>query len=160
MPQSRRGTISSTPRSRFSRAVSMCARAGHVRHRPQWFNGAAGIGYRSLAVCARRPSTARCRLRRSGVGPNLFVMATASHPDVPISSDPAGVSTTLAALEGTLSNIASQAALAAESLRDHRGDRRAAPDSEAAGWWLDRVVRDALSTRDTCRAARAAIDEA
>jgi nucleotide-binding universal stress UspA family protein len=84
-------------------------------------------------------------------------MATTVHPDLPVG--PAGVSGALAALERTLSRIASETAVAAESLRDQRGGRPAAPDREVAGWWLDRVVRTALTTRDTCRAARAAIDD-
>jgi nucleotide-binding universal stress UspA family protein len=63
----------------------------------------------------------------------------------------------LAALERTLSNIASQTAVAAEALRADRDGRT--PDRELASWWLDRLVRAALATRDTCRAAQVALDE-
>ena len=62
-------------------------------------------------------------------------------------------------LEQTLSNIASQTAVAAESLRSEPAGRTAVRESEVAGWWLDRLVRAVLATRDTCRAARAAIDD-
>jgi nucleotide-binding universal stress UspA family protein len=61
-------------------------------------------------------------------------------------------------MEGTLSRLASETALAAESLRDDRDGRAPVPDRDGASWWLDRLVRAALATRDTCRAARAAID--
>jgi nucleotide-binding universal stress UspA family protein len=89
-------------------------------------------------------------------------MATASHLHFPIdetaSSGPAGISTTLTVLEGTLSNIASRAAAAAESLHDdHSG--RPVSDRQLATWWLDRLVRAALATRETCRAAQAALDD-
>jgi nucleotide-binding universal stress UspA family protein len=61
--------------------------------------------------------------------------------------------------EGTLSKLASETALAAESLRDDRDGPEPVPDGEVASWWLDRLVGAALGTRDTCRAARAAIDD-
>jgi nucleotide-binding universal stress UspA family protein len=87
-------------------------------------------------------------------------MARASHFHPPVASSGAfPVGLNLAAHERSLSSIASQTALAAESLRADREGRRAVPDdSEGASWWLDRLVRAALATRDTCRAARAAID--
>ena len=66
---------------------------------------------------------------------------------------------TLAVIERTLSNLASDTAVAAESLRDDRKRPAHVPDREVAIWWLDRVVRAALATRETCRAARAAIDD-
>ena len=90
-------------------------------------------------------------------------MAPASHLELPIdastSSGPAAIRRTLAVLEGTLSEMASQTAVAAESLRADRNGRAPASDSELATWWLDQLVRAALATRDTCRAARSAIDE-
>lgn len=90
-------------------------------------------------------------------------MATAPHFHVPIdgtaSSGPTGVSRTLAVLEGTLSELASRTAVAAESLRDDRSGPAPVSDHELATWWLDRLVRAALATRETCRAARAAIDD-
>jgi nucleotide-binding universal stress UspA family protein len=91
-------------------------------------------------------------------------MASASHLHRPVdaiaSSGRFSVARNLAALERTLSNIASQTAMAAESLRAERDGRRPLPDdSEVASWWLDRLVRAALATRDTCRAARAALDD-
>lgn len=79
--------------------------------------------------------------------------------DAIASSGPIGVSRSLAVLEGTLSKIASQTAVAAESLRDGRDGRAPVSDSEVATWWLDRLVRAALASRDTCRAARAAVDD-
>jgi nucleotide-binding universal stress UspA family protein len=89
-------------------------------------------------------------------------MATASHLHLPMDaialSGPSGVTTALTVLEGTLSKIASQTAIAAESLHDDRSARASVSDTEVATWWLDRLVRAALTTRDTCRAARAAID--
>jgi nucleotide-binding universal stress UspA family protein len=89
-------------------------------------------------------------------------MTTTSHLHAPIDAiawpGPIGVNRALAILEGTLSEIASQTAVAAESLRDDRDDRAPVSDNEVATWWLDRLVRAALATRDTCRAARAAVD--
>jgi nucleotide-binding universal stress UspA family protein len=89
-------------------------------------------------------------------------MATASPFQPPIDKtpprSPTRVSTTLGVFEGTLSGIASQTAVAAESLREAAG-RTSAPGGDLATWWLDRLARAALATRDTCRAARAAIDE-
>jgi hypothetical protein len=90
-------------------------------------------------------------------------MTTTAHLHASIdaipSSGPIGVSRALSTLEGTLSKIASQTAVAAESLRDDRDDRATVSDHEVAAWWLDRLVRAALATRDTCRAARAAVDD-
>ena len=60
-------------------------------------------------------------------------------------------------IEGTLSQLASETAVAAESLRRDSELPPRVRDSEVATWWLDRLVRAALSTRDTCRAARSAI---
>lgn len=75
------------------------------------------------------------------------------------SSGLAGVHRTLAVMEGTLSKLASETAVAAESLRDDRERPAPIPDGEVASWWLDRLVRAALAARDTCRAARAALDD-
>jgi nucleotide-binding universal stress UspA family protein len=90
-------------------------------------------------------------------------MATASDLHLPIdetaSCGPARVGRTLTVLEGTLSTLASQTAVAAESLRDDRNGGAPVSNRELATWWLDRLVRAALATRETCRAARAAIDE-
>ncbi len=90
-------------------------------------------------------------------------MTTTSHLHAPIdgiaSPGPIGVNRALAILEGTLTEIASQTAVAAESLRHDRNDRAPVSDNEVATWWLDRLVRTALATRDTCRAARAAVDD-
>ena len=90
-------------------------------------------------------------------------MTTTAHLHASIdpipSSGPIGVSRALATLEGTLSTIASQTAVAAESLREDRDDRAPVSNNEVAAWWLDRLVRAALATRDTCRAARAAVDD-
>ena len=90
-------------------------------------------------------------------------MTTTSHLHAPIdaiaSPGPIGVNRALAILEGTLTEIASQTAVAAESLRHDRNDRAPVSDNEVATWWLDRLVRAALATRDTCRAARAAVDD-
>jgi hypothetical protein len=92
--------------------------------------------------------------------PSFYVAA--SHPHVPIaipSSGPISARRTLAAIEGTLSKLASETALAAESLRDNRHGPATVPDRDVAIWCFDRLVRAALATRDTCRAARAAIDD-
>jgi nucleotide-binding universal stress UspA family protein len=62
-------------------------------------------------------------------------------------------------IERTLSRLASETAVAAESLRNDRDRAAGVGDSDVATWWLDRVVRAALTTRDTCRAARATIDD-
>jgi nucleotide-binding universal stress UspA family protein len=91
-------------------------------------------------------------------------MATSSHlrrpPDAIAPSGPVSVSRDLAVLERTLSNIAAETAVAAESLRTERDAASPVPgDSEVASWWLDRLVRGALATRETCRAARAALDD-
>jgi nucleotide-binding universal stress UspA family protein len=91
-------------------------------------------------------------------------MASASHLHRPVdaiaSSGRFSVARNLAALERTLSNIASQTAMAAESLRAEHDARRPVPDdTEVTSWWLDRLVRAALATRDTCRAARSALDD-
>jgi nucleotide-binding universal stress UspA family protein len=91
-------------------------------------------------------------------------MAGASHLHRPVDtiapSGPFSVGRNLAVLERTLSNIASQTAMAAESLRAEPDRRSRVPDDgEAASWWLDRLGRAALATRDTCRAARAALDD-
>jgi nucleotide-binding universal stress UspA family protein len=90
-------------------------------------------------------------------------MPSASHLHRPVDAtaapDRSSVGPNLAALERTLANIASQTAIAAESLRVGRDGRRPVPDdADVASWWLDRLVRAALATRDTCRAARAALD--
>jgi nucleotide-binding universal stress UspA family protein len=90
-------------------------------------------------------------------------MATASYSDFPSdaisSSGLICVSARLAVMEGTLSKLASETALANESLRDNRDGPAPVADREAASWWLDRLVRAALATRDTCRAVREAIDD-
>jgi len=75
------------------------------------------------------------------------------------SHSPIDAPTTLAVIERTLSKLVSETAVAAESLRDDRERPPHVPDREVAIWWLDRVVRAALATRETCRAARAAIDD-
>jgi len=89
-------------------------------------------------------------------------MTTTSHLHAPVdaipSSGPIGVGRTLDILESTLSKLASQTAVTAESLRNDR-DRTPVSENDVATWWLDRVVRAALATRDTCRAARAAVDD-
>jgi nucleotide-binding universal stress UspA family protein len=99
---------------------------------------------------------------RLGCRPDPLSMSTASHPHVPIaipSSGPISARRTLAAIEGTLSRLASETALAAESLRDDRDGPATVADRDVAIWWFDRLVRAALATRDTCRAAQAAIDD-
>jgi len=92
-------------------------------------------------------------------------MATASHLHRPVdpsaSSGPFPIARTLHELERSLSGIASQTAMAADSLHaEHAGRRPGPEDADVASWWLDRLVRAALATRDTCRAARAAIGDA
>jgi nucleotide-binding universal stress UspA family protein len=97
----------------------------------------------------------RCR-------PDPCSMATTSHRRFRIDTIPssgARVHSTLAVIEGTLSQLASETAVAAESLRDDRDGPAPAADADLASWWLHRLVRAALATRDTCRAARAAIDD-
>jgi nucleotide-binding universal stress UspA family protein len=79
-------------------------------------------------------------------------MATASQHHVPMES-------TLATIERTLSQLASETAVASESLHDDRARPARVRDTNAATWWLDQLVRAALTARDTCRAARAAIDD-
>jgi nucleotide-binding universal stress UspA family protein len=101
----------------------------------------------------------------AGVGcrPDALAMSTAPRPHIPTdaipSSGPIGARRTLAVVEGTLSKLASETAVAAESLRDERDGSARVRDSDLASWWLDHLVRAALATRDTCRTARAAIDD-
>ena len=63
----------------------------------------------------------------------------------------------LAAFEGTLSQIAADSAVAAERLHESGAGTSPAPERQAATWWLHRLAASALATRATCRAARAAM---
>jgi nucleotide-binding universal stress UspA family protein len=88
-------------------------------------------------------------------------MATASQRHLPVDAIPSsgavGARRLLAVIEDTLSTLASQSAVTAESLREDAHGPASVPDSAVATWWLDRLVRSVLVTRETCRAARAAI---
>jgi nucleotide-binding universal stress UspA family protein len=63
----------------------------------------------------------------------------------------------LTTLEGTLSQMAADSAIAAETLRDAGAATSPEAHIHAATWWLQRLAASALATRATCRAARAAI---
>ena len=63
----------------------------------------------------------------------------------------------LTTLEGTLSQMAADSAIAAETLHDAGAATSPEPHIQVATWWLHRLAASALATRATCRAARAAI---
>lgn len=82
-------------------------------------------------------------------------MTTSSHaPKAALAN--ADAERSLTALEGTLSQIAADTAVAAERLHE-AGATSPEPQMQAATWWLHRLSASALATRATCRAARAAI---
>jgi nucleotide-binding universal stress UspA family protein len=112
-------------------------RIGRGRRAPRWIT---------------RPSP----LRTAAIAPSIDPMTTASQtPNVPRAH--ADAETSLTVLEGTLSQIAADSAVAADRLHEAGAPASPAPQTQAAMWWLHRVAASALATRATCRAARAAM---
>jgi nucleotide-binding universal stress UspA family protein len=81
-------------------------------------------------------------------------MITSSHaPDTALAT----AESSLTALEGALSQMAADSAVAAERLHEAGTATSPTPQVQAATWWLHRLAASALATRATCRAARAAM---
>jgi nucleotide-binding universal stress UspA family protein len=81
------------------------------------------------------------------------MITTSQAPDAALTT----AERSLKALEGTLSKMAADSAVAAERLHEAGAGTSPEPHIQAASWWLHRLAGSALATRATCRAARAAI---
>jgi nucleotide-binding universal stress UspA family protein len=81
------------------------------------------------------------------------MISTSHAPDAALTT----AERSLEALEGTLSKMAADSAVAAERLHAEGAGTSPEPHVQAASWWLHRLAGSALATRATCRAARAAI---
>jgi hypothetical protein len=96
----------------------------------------------------------RVPLLSAAIAPSIGPMTTTSHaPDAALTT----AERSLKALEGTLSKMVADSAVAAERLHAAGAGTSPEPHIQAASWWLHRLAGSALATRATCRAARAAI---
>src|SRR5919112_4543281 len=95
---------------------------------------------------ATRPSP----LRTPATAPSIDPMTTTSQTSN-VARAHADAETSLTVLEGTLSQIAADSAVAADRLHEAGATTSPAPQTQAATWWLQRVAASALAPRATCR---------